>query len=162
MHIEVSDEADVNLYGGEGKPRKQIKVDYSYVVKSYEYLGTKVGVLDELFLMSNFESSICSTLKHSYQTNKEIDIWHKETSPWVSVCYNKTSAYTDKFFLLIITMVVTLILEIVFVSGEPQNPALIYIPILLVILYVSLERFSAWKDARKIKSKRKLVGRLHG
>jgi len=81
QHINVSDEADVNLYGGEGKPRKKIRVDYSYVVKGYKYRGTKVGVMDGLLLMSNFESSICSTLKHSHQTNKEIDIWYKGSSP---------------------------------------------------------------------------------
>jgi len=147
----------VNLYGGEGKPRKQIKIDYSYVVKGYEYIGTKVGALDGLFLMSNFETKICSALRNSYQANKEIDIWYKEASPWVSVYYNKISVYTDKIFLLLITIVVTIILEVLFVWGEPQNPALIYIVILFVTFYILLERLSAWKDARKIKLNRKLV-----
>lgn len=161
-HIEVGDEADVNLYGGKGKPLKRIKINYSYIVKGYEYLGTKIGVLDGLFLMSNFETKMCSTLRHSYETNKEIDIWYKEDSPWVSICCNKINVYTDKIVLLFITLVVTIFLEILFVLGEPQNPSLIYINVLLVTLYILLERLSVWVDARKIKSNRRKLNKSKG
>ena len=159
MHIEVCDEADVNLYGGEGASRKQIKINYAYVVKGYEYLGTKVGILDGLFLISNFETTLCAALRHSHQTNKEIDIWYKKTSPWVSVYYNKTTVYSDKIFLLFITMVVTMVLGVLFTWGEPKTPVAIYIISLFVALYILLERFSAWKGARKIKFNRKRVGK---
>jgi len=152
-YIEANNEADVNLYGGEGRPRKQLKVGYSYVVGGYEYIGTKIGVLDTLFLMSNFETTICAVLKHAYQTNKEVDIWYKESSPWVSVYYNKTKVYTDKIVLLFITMVITALLGAGSL-GWQENPAAIYVAILFIALYILLERFSAWKGAREIKLNR--------
>ena len=106
-----------------------------------------------LFLMSNFETTICAVLKHAYQTNKEVDIWYKESSPWVSVYYNKTKVYTDKIVLLFITMVITALLGAGSLGGQ-ENPAAIYVAILFIALYILLERFSAWKGAREIKLNR--------
>ena len=90
------------LYFGKEKNIKSLTIQYNYMVSNKEYEGTKVSLIDDLPILSNYDDTIHSYINTITKNNEKIEIYVDPKNNKNSLINRKLN-HTKAFILLSIS-----------------------------------------------------------